>query len=637
MKNVKAYKRSGSSALASLGACATAGLLSLTLATTTIPAQAQPQTQPQPQTQVQDQSQSHEINLQAAAAMPDVMLGVFTNSSNDCTDTFYMSLDGVHFEQISEAFKDLTPNGPDILAYGSGTSANPFPGESTWHPGMMNGNREYGLCCFNSPSLIYHNGYFWMLANESNGGDDGTLRLVISFSKDLEHWSDQRQWKVDVPALTNNQGNGEGTRFDAVAADWAVAPDGNVYVAVSLGYYGDFHGRPEQDAMYPYMVKITELSTQHDPVQDPRLNWEAYVNFQAEPAMPIYLAGDTSANRIDGSFFFEGSSAYYMIKRDGIYDEIWSVGNLGNLNNPFAWRCIQANMHQGAEAPSLTKLNGNYYFFTDAISTYPAFYGNNGTYMTTSKSLGGGWSANERIQAYTANKQNKTYIAGNQSGPRHGTVITVTDPAAKQVIYNARAKAGWTKDTLNAPYSDIAWNEWYADEGWITKMTESGLMGVADGARGFRPNDNTSRAMVVTILYRAYTGNTGNAPDTATSFNDVNGHWAKGNIEWAASVGLASRNPNFNPDVPVTREELAAFMARFAQLKQTGSINGVPAASDAAYNRCSDTGNVSEYAVPAVVWCVDKGVMGANGAIDPHGFATRAVAAKMISQTLSAV
>ena len=51
---------------------------------------------------------------------PDVMLGVFTNSEADGTDTFYLSYDGYHFEKISQAFENINKNDPArIEAVGS--------------------------------------------------------------------------------------------------------------------------------------------------------------------------------------------------------------------------------------------------------------------------------------------------------------------------------------------------------------------------------------------------------------------------------------------------------------------------------------------------------------------------------------
>lgn len=70
---------------------------------------------------------------QAAEEYPDVMLGVFTNSQKDATDTFFASYDGVNFQRISEAFVDENPNDASKQwAKGSGSAENPVtvPGAS---------------------------------------------------------------------------------------------------------------------------------------------------------------------------------------------------------------------------------------------------------------------------------------------------------------------------------------------------------------------------------------------------------------------------------------------------------------------------------------------------------------------------
>lgn len=195
--------------------------------------------------------------------------------------------------KISQAFENINKNDPArIEAVGS----------------KMDG-RGYNLYSFKCPSIIYHNGYFWMLSNESNGGDPktdknaGKLRLVISNSKDLVHWSDQRQVLVSVPAGVPS--NSVNTKFDAVEADWAVDPDTNTpYAVVSMGRYGAFHGQAEKDTMRPYLVKFSQLSAINDPAYDPKQNGEGFITAKTEMAWPINLPKDSN-NRIDGSLFLK--------------------------------------------------------------------------------------------------------------------------------------------------------------------------------------------------------------------------------------------------------------------------------------------------------------------------------------------
>ena len=437
---------------------------------------------------------------------PDVMLGVFTNSEADGTDTFYLSYDGYHFEKISQAFENINKNDPArIEAVGS----------------KMDG-RGYNLYSFKCPSIIYHNGYFWMLSNESDGGDPktdknaGKLRLVISNSKDLVHWSDQRQVLVSVPAGVPS--NSVNTKFDAVAADWAVDPDTNTpYAVVSMGRYGAFHGQAEKDTMRPYLVKFSQLSATNDPAYDPKQNGEGFITAKTEMARPINLPKDSN-NRIDGSLFFENGKTYLSIKEDGIYNEIWRIDSLNDCGNARAWKLLNGDVHRGYEAPSLTKLNGKYYFFTDEISTWKPSAGRTGTYTQSSADLTS-WTNAQGILAYNSNGTVLSRHANNdwlKDGPRHGTVITVTDPSAKKVIWQQRKTAGWTSDLPAAStFSDVynASSVLKNDQGtphasdiqWLSDAEISTGWRESNGLYTFRGMDTVKRQDMAAFLHRFHT------------------------------------------------------------------------------------------------------------------------------------
>ncbi len=390
------------------------------------------------------------------ADFEDVFLAVFTNSENDSTDTFYSSVDGMHFEKISEAFVNLDPANPDDLrAVGSGTESSPYD---------LGGGlkRTWPLYAFKCPSLIWHNGYFWILSNESNSGADGTLRLVISNSKDLVHWCDQRQVKIEVPVGFVE--NGTAGQFDAVAADWNVGLDGNIYVAVSIGSYGEFHGNPEEDTMYPYLVKITELSATNDPAVNPLLNDSNFIKVDAQPAQPINLPL-ASTNRIDGSLYFDNEFAYLSIKENGVTDEIWRIADLSNISSQEAWTLVNGDVITGYEAPCLAKINETYFFYTDEISSWTPDdhvrqpYYSTGTFVQWSKDLSADWSSEQLICAYDADYKIltlNTYNNANGDGPRHGTVFLVTDPAAKEIVWKQRNSYGWTLAPVRFTDPDLA-------------------------------------------------------------------------------------------------------------------------------------------------------------------------------------
>ena len=549
------------------------------------------------------------VEAAQASELPDVMLGVFTNSQNDSTDTFYMSMDGLHFEKISEAFVNRYPNNPnDGTAVGSGTPANPVKTPNGWE-------RTWPLYSFSCPSIIYHDGYFWMLANESNGGDDGTLRLVISNSKDLVHWCDQRQVKVPVPA--GYPSNGTGSRFDAVAADWAVGPDGNIYVAVSLGRYGAFHGDAENDRMAPYMVKVTELAGKNDPENNPIGNDDSFITVKTEPAVRINLP-EADDDRIDGSWYFEDGRAYLSSKKHGVTHEIWSIGDLGSVGNATAWHKVCSDVITGYEAPSLTKFKGQYFMYTDELATWtpninerPAYY-RTGTNVQRSSSLSGGWTGANLVQAYTASGQNMTVSSPYNDlgdGPRHGTVITVTDPAAKAVIWNQRAKAGWKGDAPS--FWDVSADDWFNES--VSYASSNGLITGYDSST-FGPHDTLNRAQAAVILWRYFAPEEAASYDASTAVNRTGLHgvedrmWYTGAANWAVRTGVINGvgGVDFAPYVGIDRQMLCTMIGNAAKILCTDSVVG---ADPSAMNRMPDAGSVAGWATDSVAWAINKGVI----------------------------
>ena len=522
---------------------------------------------------------------------PDVMLGVFTNSEADGTDTFYMSYDGYHFEKISQAFENINKNDPARLeAVGSKTNG-----------------RNYNLYSFKCPSIIYYNGYFWMLSNESNGGDPktdknaGNLRLVISNSKDLVHWSDQRQVLVSVP--TGIPSNDEATKFDAVAADWAVDPSTNTpYAVVSIGRYGAFHGQAEKDTMRPYLVKFSQLSATNDPARDPKQNWEGFITAKTEMARPINLPKDSN-NRIDGSLFFENGKTYLSIKEDGIYNEIWRIDSLNDCGNARAWKLLNGDVHRGYEAPSLTKLNGKYYFFTDEISTWKPSAGRTGTYTQSSADLTS-WTNAQGILAYNSNGTVLSRHANNdwlKDGPRHGTVITVTDPSAKKVIWQQRKTAGWTSDLPAAStFSDVynASSVLKNDQGtphasdiqWLSDAEISTGWRESNGLYTFRGMDTVKRQDMAAFLRReAVRRGIGDASSWKPAvadwdvFSDVGRDTPHAeDVLWLAHAGVstgwreADGSRTFRGMDTVKRQDMAAFLRRLTSKNPNGVGAVVP-------------------------------------------------------------
>ena len=188
------------------------------------------------------------------------------------------------------------------------------------------------------------------------------------------------------------------------------------------------------------------------------------------------------------------------------------------------------------------------------------------------------------------------------------------------------------------PYSDSALYASYADlekEAWyragIVYVLHQGLMnGVGkENEYIFDPDGKVTRAMVVTILYRA--AGSPNAKGLALPFEDVEtGSWYTSAVAWAADQGivLGVSDTEFDPHSPITREQLAAVLYRYA---------GEPAALGnlTAY---IDAKDVSQYALSALKWAIgEKIVTGIDNRLAPQETATRAQIATVFFRYLDPV
>ena len=178
---------------------------------------------------------------------------------------------------------------------------------------------------------------------------------------------------------------------------------------------------------------------------------------------------------------------------------------------------------------------------------------------------------------------------------------------------------------------------WYHDG--VHYALENGIMG-GYSAHGFAPDDNTSRAMVATMLWRLE-GSPIVSGDMA--FVDVeDGMWYSDAVRWASSAGIitgtkipADTAPwpmGFEPDKAVTREQLSAMLYRYAQYKGVD----VSVGEDTNILSYDDAFDIMDYAIPAMQWACGAGIVSGmtNGTralvLAPQASASRAVVATML-------
>ena len=139
----------------------------------------------------------------------------------------------------------------------------------------------------------------------------------------------------------------------------------------------------------------------------------------------------------------------------------------------------------------------------------------------------------------------------------------------------------------------------------------------------FAPDNEVTRAMFVTVIYRME-----NEPQTGKcAFTDVeSGSYYESAVTWANENGIVSgiSEDCFAPNEPITREQMAAIIYRYAAFKGYD----ITTSSNTSY---TDNDNISDYAKDAVIWAAEKSVMTGNtdGSFAPKANTTRAQVASV--------
>lgn len=178
----------------------------------------------------------------------------------------------------------------------------------------------------------------------------------------------------------------------------------------------------------------------------------------------------------------------------------------------------------------------------------------------------------------------------------------------------------------SAKFVDVNRRAWYhnAIDFAITNNIFSGM-----DATHFNPNGKTTRAMFVAVLWRLAGQE---EVDTENPFEDVKPttYYAKA-VAWAAKNGIVAGMDatHFNPAGNVTREQVAAFLYRYAASLQ------LDLTANADLSTFPDADTVSPYAKDSMSWAVGNGFISGTKEADtiylnPKGNATRAQVAQIL-------
>ena len=211
---------------------------------------------------------------------------------------------------------------------------------------------------------------------------------------------------------------------------------------------------------------------------------------------------------------------------------------------------------------------------------------------------------------------------------------TATENGIKTYIC---ARCGETKTEVipaggcpSAGFTDVPNEDNWAHAG-IDYCVANGLMSGV-GGNLFAPKKTTTRAQIVQILY-----NLQGEPRVygSTPFTDLTNDWYKDAILWAYQTGVVAgtSGTTFDPDLPVTREQIAVILMEY-----TSRVLGLKnLCTPADLSRYPDAGSVSDWAKNAMADAVALGLIsgasnGGQTCLEPQGSATREQVATILME-----
>lgn len=223
----------------------------------------------------------------------------------------------------------------------------------------------------------------------------------------------------------------------------------------------------------------------------------------------------------------------------------------------------------------------------------------------------------------TAEKKNRTFAGWTDGSTVYTQESTV--PATSKLAL----RAGW----CILEFQDVREEHWFA-----SYVEDACNMGLISRDTLFNPDQNTSRCQLVTVLGREYERETGStASGSDAGFKDVpaNSYYAA-YVNWGTETGIVKGvgGNSFDPDSDVTREQVAAFLYRYALYRGVAQEGGVDASLLAQFK---DGATVSDYAVNAVSWAVSAGILKGDdqGCMNPRSPAARCEMVTMFSRYIA--
>jgi hypothetical protein len=174
-------------------------------------------------------------------------------------------------------------------------------------------------------------------------------------------------------------------------------------------------------------------------------------------------------------------------------------------------------------------------------------------------------------------------------------------------------------------FKDVPYKAWYANDAYC--LIEAGFFkGYPDGT--FRPNSLITKAEIITLLANSTDEDLSMYNTLPQPFSDVSTtDWYHQQVAWGTETGIINGYANGSLGIKdhITREQMLTMIHRYAMYM--GAYAGVEEKRDV--QDFSDAVNISEWAIPAVQWAVNMGLIQGrdDNRIAPKEHATRAEAA----------
>ena len=262
------------------------------------------------------------------------------------------------------------------------------------------------------------------------------------------------------------------------------------------------------------------------------------------------------------------------------------------------------------------------------------------TYITIDRIVGGRlYSSYTSIKSCTALTSRdfgstKFYFSGSGSIDNL-YILPLADSKSVEVSYTIDGSTKGTlsfnvnQQTSSSQFSDVSGSYKWAANSVDFMYMNNVIQGVS--TKSFGPGSKMTRAMLVTVLYRA-AGEPTVAGITNKFTDNKQGQYYYNAVLWASNMGIVNgaTATTFDPNGNITREQIAAILYRYAGSPTvTGSLSGY-----------SDQAQVSSFAVTAMQWAVGNGIItgitsGGRTTLSAKGNATRAQVAVMLHRFLT--